>query len=31
MTIKKKKKSTSVDADDSFDYEQGYNLDEVYD
>jgi hypothetical protein len=28
---KKKKNSEAVDADDSFDYDQGYNLDEVYD
>jgi len=27
----KKKKSVSTDADDSFDYDQGFNLDEVYD
>jgi len=27
----KKKKSESLDADDSFDYEHGFNLDEVYD
>jgi len=30
-SLKKKKKSESVDADDSFDYDQGFNLDEVYD
>ncbi len=28
---KEKKKSESSDADGSFDYDDGYNLDEVYD
>ncbi|MBC8501668.1 MAG: hypothetical protein H8D35_00895 [Nitrosopumilus sp.] len=29
--IKKKKKPEAADADDSFDYDQGYNIEEVYD
>jgi len=28
---KKKKKPVATDADESFDYDQGFNLDEVYD
>jgi len=28
---KKKKDSEAADADDSFDYDQGYNVEEVYD
>ena len=31
MTRKKKKQSESSDADDSFDYDQGFNIEEVYD
>lgn len=28
---RKKKKSEASDADDSFDYDQGFNIEEVYD
>ena len=31
MSKSKKKKSEASDTDDSFDYDQGFNLDEVYD
>ncbi len=31
MISKKKKNPEASDADDSFDYDQGYNIEEVYD
>ena len=31
MIRKKKKQSEASDADGSFDYDQGYNIEEVYD
>ena len=31
MISKKKKQSEASDADGSFDYDQGYNIEEVYD
>ena len=31
MTRTKKEKPEASDADDSFDYDQGYNIEEVYD
>ncbi len=31
LRINSKKKSEASDADDSFDYDQGYNIEEVYD
>jgi hypothetical protein len=31
MTRTKKKNPEASDADDSFDYDQGYNIEEVYD
>ena len=31
MIAKKKKQPESSDADDSFDYDQGFNVEEVYD